>query len=165
MTPTTKINISTMNINNNNKSSPKLFGKSTSLPLIAENAAARFVCCLLCNVYYRWVQSVSCGYATSTLQCHMRPVSYTALLVSPSLPQQKRFSPSVTGEINAQSSHWNNWKMKIASNSAYVQIEMFNFTLPSKPLLCISIFVPTSKTSLCQMPDINVQCKLIIFRQ
>jgi len=42
--------------------------------LAVENALARFVC----NVHYGRVQSFSRGYATSTSQCHMRIIRYTA---------------------------------------------------------------------------------------
>jgi len=66
-------------------------------------------------------------------------------------PKRKKFGPSLTGDINIQSSCWNNGKMKIAYNTAYVQ------TFTGQPLLCISISVPTSKKLLCQMPNITVQ--------
>jgi len=107
-------------------------------------------CTVVPTAICRRVQSLSCGYATSTPQCHMHLVSYIALSDSP-LPEI--FVPSLNGDINAQSSNCNNGKMKIAYNSAYVQIETFNFTFPSKPLLCISIFVPTSV--LCRTRNIN----------
>jgi len=38
-----------------------------------------------------------------------------------------KFAPSLTGDINHQSSHWNNGK--IAGNSAYVQTETLNFNI------------------------------------
>jgi len=57
----------------------------------------------------------------------MHPVHYTALAVLFPLPK-KKFASSLTGDIYAQSSRWNNGKMKIAYNSAYIQIETFNFT-------------------------------------
>jgi len=73
-------------------------------------------------------------YATSTRQCHMRPIRYTALVVL--FPSQKKiFAPSLTGDIHAQSSHWNNGKMKNAYNSAYVQTEMFNFTFAQQAII------------------------------
>jgi len=46
-----------------------------------------------------------------------------------------KFAPSLTGHIHTQSSHWNNGKMKIAYNSAYVQIEMFNFTFDQQAII------------------------------
>jgi len=56
---------------------------------------------------------------------------------------------------------WNNGKQKlpIAPNSAYIQIPS-----PSKPILCICIFVPTSKKSLCQTSNIklcNAHCRRV----
>jgi len=46
----------------------------------------------------------------------------------------------LTGDINAQSSHWNNGKMKIAYNSAYVQIETFNFTFTQHIIIVYGCF-------------------------
>jgi len=43
-------------------------------------------------------------------------------------PQENKFAPSLTEDMNPQSSHWKNWKMKIAYNSAYLQMETLNFT-------------------------------------
>jgi len=53
----------------------------------------------------------------------------------PSLPSKKKFAPSLIGDIYAQSSHWNSWWMKIAYNSAYVQIEMFTFTFAEQAII------------------------------
>jgi len=67
----------------------------------------------------------------------MPPASYTlhyTLAVLFPLPK-KIFAPSLTGDIHTQSSHWNNGKMKIAYNSAYVQIETFNFTFAQKAII------------------------------
>ena len=79
------------------------------------------------NTHCRWVQSLCCRYATSTSQCHMRPIRCIALSSFPHL-KKKKSAPSLTGDINPQSYHWNNGKMKIAYNSAYVQTETLNFT-------------------------------------
>jgi len=73
-------------------------------------------------------------YATSTWQCHMHPIRYTALAVLFPLPKRK-FAPSITGDIHAQSSHCNNGKMKTAYYSAYVQTEMFNFTFAQQAII------------------------------
>jgi len=43
--------------------------------------------------------------------------------------------PSLTGDINAQSSYWNNEKVKIAYNSAYIQTETFNFTFAQHAII------------------------------
>jgi len=51
--------------------------------------------------------------------------------------------------------------MKIAYNSTYVQTETFNFTFAQKAIMCMSIFVRTSKKSLCQTSNINVQADYI----
>jgi len=76
--------------NNNNKLSPKSLGKSVSPPLMAENAFIYFVCYQLCNAHCRRVQSLSCGYATSTPQCHMQPIRYIVLSDSPLLKKNKK---------------------------------------------------------------------------
>jgi len=75
------------------------------------------------------------GYATSTRQGHMRPIRYTALAVLFPLPKKKKFAPSLTRDIHAESSHWNNRKIKIAYNSTYVQIETFNFTFAQQAII------------------------------
>jgi len=46
-----------------------------------------------------------------------------------------KFVPSLTGDINSQSSHWNNGKIKIAYNSAFIQIETFNFTFAQQAII------------------------------
>jgi len=48
--------------------------------------------------------------------------------------KQKKFTPSLTEDINPQSSNWNNGKMKIACNSAYIQTN-FNFSFAQKPAI------------------------------
>jgi len=66
----------------------------------------------------------------------MHPICYTALAVRfLPLREKKKFAPSLTGDINAQSSNWNNGKMKIAYNSAYVQTETFNCTLTPQAII------------------------------
>jgi len=91
----------------------------------------------------------------------MPHASCTLLCAScqPLPPPKKKFSPFLTGDINPQSSHWNNGKMKIAYNSAYIQ-KCLILPSPSNPLLCMSIFVPISKKLLhrtqilnCAMPS------------
>jgi len=49
--------------------------------------------------------------------------------------------------------------MKITYNSAYVQTEMFSFTLAQQAIIMYLYlkFVPTSKKSLCRIPNIKVQ--------
>ena len=48
---------------------------------------------------------------------------------------KKKFAPSINGDIHTQSSHWNNEKMKIAYNSAYIHIETFNFTFAQQAII------------------------------
>ena len=62
----------------------------------------------------------------------MRLISYIALSDS---PPPNYFAPSLTGDINAQSFHWNNGKMKIAHDSAYVQIKTFSFTFDEQAFI------------------------------
>jgi len=67
-------------------------------------------------------------------------------------PSKKKFSPSVTGDIDLQSSHWNNGKMKIAYNSAYVQIEIINFTFAQQAVIVYSLFqLPRNCYAQCQI--------------
>jgi len=47
--------------------------------------------------------------------------------------------------------------MKIARNYAYLQIEILNFTFVWQAVIVYFYFVPTSKISLCRMPNINLQ--------
>jgi len=47
----------------------------------------------------------------------------------------EKCAASLTGDINPQSSHWNNGKMKIAYNSAYVQLETVNFTFNRQAII------------------------------
>jgi len=80
----------------------------------------------LCNTHCREVLSLSHRYATSTLHCHMHPMRYIAdIVLSHPDPRQKKkeICTFPTENINPQSSHWNNGKMKIACSSAYVQTE------------------------------------------
>jgi len=86
------------------------------------------------HVHCRRVQSLSHGYATSILQSRMCDKRYIVLsnLLS---KKQKKLAPSLTGDFNPKSSHWNNGKMKIAHNSAYVQIETFHFTFTEQAVI------------------------------
>jgi len=68
-------------------------GRVTSPSLTAENGLARCMCYYLCNAHCRRVQSLSRRYATSTPQCHVLPIRYTALSVLP----KKKFAPSRWG--------------------------------------------------------------------
>jgi len=47
-------------------------------------------------------------------------------------------------------------KMKIAYNSAYIQIEAFNFAFTQQAII-VYIFVPPSNKSLCRTLNIKVQ--------
>ena len=80
-------------------------------------------------------------------------VSYT-LRCDVRFPQIKK--KCATGDINPKSSHWNNGKMKIAYNSAYIQVETVNFTITLHAVI-VYFSVPTSKKSLCRTPNISVQ--------
>jgi len=74
--------------------------------------------------------SATCIYATSTGQCHMRPIRYTVVAVRsplchPPHPPKKKFANFLTREINLQRSNWNNEKMKIACNYIAFKARMF----------------------------------------
>jgi len=80
-------------------------------------------------------------------------------------PPKKKFAASLTRDINSQSSHWNNgkMKMKIAYNSACAQTETFNFTFVQQAVH-MYFFVPTSEKLLCRTPNIklrNVHCRRV----
>jgi len=65
----------------------------------------------------------------------MRPIHYDMLCCPIPLPfPQKEICP-LTRDINPQSSQWNSRKMNIAYNSAYVQIETFNFTFAQQAVV------------------------------
>jgi len=105
--------------------------------LRAENALGHFVRVLLaaqCPLQTSPVTQPRVCYIHSVM--HMRLISYTAF--SDSHPD-KTFAPSLTGDINAQSSHWNSGKMKSAYDSAYVQIETLNFTF-AQQAFTVSLF-------------------------
>jgi len=82
--------------------------------------------------------ATSCTMPTADESNHkavsmLHPYRSTACVVYATLhclipPPPKKHFPSKTGDINPQSSHWNNGKMKITCNSAYVWTETFNFT-------------------------------------
>ena len=68
----------------------------------------------------------------------MHPIHYSVLAVwlcSAPPQKKKKFVLSLTGDINPQSSQWNNGKTKIAYNSTYVQIEIFNFTFGQQSII------------------------------
>jgi len=93
---------------------------------------------------------LSCGYATSTLQCRIHPIRYITLS-----DPTKEFVPSLTGDINPQKFPFTQWKNE--NNSAYVQTN-FKFHLRPASRYCVFLsFVPTSKKSLCWTLNINVQ--------
>jgi len=105
---------------------PEVIGKSASLPLTA--ALARFVRVLLavqCPLQTTPITQPRVRYI-HTVVPHVFYKLHCAVRLSS--PHQKKICLSLTGDINAQSFHWNNAKMKIAYNFAYVQIETFNFT-------------------------------------
>jgi len=70
-------------------------------------------------------------------------VLYVTLLTlhCPIPPKEKKSAPSITGYINPQSSNWNNGKMKIACNCAYVQTETFKFHLCLASFYCVFLYL------------------------
>jgi len=60
----------------------------------------------------------------------MRPIRYIGDndIALSHLPKVKEICPSITEDMNTQSSHWSNGKMKITCNSACVQTETLNVT-------------------------------------
>jgi len=68
----------------------------------------------------------------------MPQAPYTLHCASCSIPPPKKEIcpfPNWSGDIRTQNSHWNNGKMKIAYNSASVQIETFNFTFAQQAII------------------------------
>ena len=63
----------------------------------------------------------------------MHLIHYIALSDSPL--QKKKLAPPLNGDINPQSSDWNNIKMNTAYNSAYIQIETFNLTFAQQAVI------------------------------
>jgi len=74
--------------------------------------------------------------AMGTLHPHGNATCILYVTLRCAIPPPK-FAPSLTGDINPQSSHWNHGKMKTAYDSAYIQKRSI-LPSPSKPLLCIS---------------------------
>jgi len=89
------------------------------------------------NAHCRRVQSLSRGYATSIPQCHMRSICYIAdiTLSHPPKKKIKEIFPSLAEDINPQSFHWNNGKMKIACNSACVHTQTLSFTVARQAII------------------------------
>jgi len=69
-------------------------------------------------------------HASYTLHCASCPIP----------PFKKKFALSLTGDIHAKSSHRNSGKMKIAYNSAYVQIETFSFAFAQQAIIVYVYF-------------------------
>jgi len=90
--------------------------------------------------------------AVGTLHLHHSATCILyVILRSPISPsQKKKCAPSLTGDINFRSSHWNNGKMKIAYNFAFQQAVIAYFY----------IFVLISKKLLCRTPNINALSRL-----
>jgi len=72
--------------------------------------------------------------ATGTLHRNGNATYVTLRYLSYPSPK-KKFASSLTGDINVHSSHWNNGKMKIVYNSAYVHIETSNFTFAPQAII------------------------------
>jgi len=106
---------------------------------------------MLRNAHCRRVQSLSRGYATSTSQCHMRPIRYIAdiVLSYPPPSKKKKFVSSLTEDINPLTSHWNNGKMKIACNSAYIQTETLNFIFAWQTLIVYFYICSNHRRGYC----------------
>jgi len=61
-----------------------------------------------------------------------------------------------------QSSHWNNGKMKIVYNTAYVQIETFDFTFAPKAIIVHGCLCANfQEITMPRMPNIKVQSKQV----
>jgi len=78
-------------------------------------------------------------------------ILYVALRCPIPPPKKKKFAPSLTGDINRQSSHWNNGKMKIAYNCAYVQKETFKFHLAWQAI--VVLFLCLFNLQVIAMPN------------
>jgi len=78
--------------------------------------------------------------ATGTLHPHHRLCSATCVLYITLLTlhcplKKKEICPFPNWRYKPQCSHWNNGKMKIACNSAYVQTETLNFTFARQAII------------------------------
>jgi len=73
--------------------------------------------------------------------------------------------PSLTEDINPQSSNWNNGKIKIAYKSTFVQIETFNFTFAQQSLIVYFHFCSNfPEITICRRPNIklrNAYCRRV----
>jgi len=84
---------------------------------------------------------------------------YTVVSDSPP-PPKKKYASSLTGDINPQSSHWNNEKMKIADNSAYIQIKTLNFTFAQQAVV-VYFYLCSNFQEITSPPPIISECTLI----
>jgi len=115
-----------------NKSSPKSLGKSALLPLMTEWNCLLHV---LLGMQYP-LQTNPVTQPRICCICMAVPHASSMLHCAARFPhQKKKFAPSLTGDINPQSSHWKNGKIKIAYNSAYFQIETFNCTFAQQAVI------------------------------
>ena len=114
-----------------NKSFPESFGKSASPSFTEEIALARFVC--YCCTVPTADESNHSAAVTLHARCSATYVIYVTLRVRS--PQITEICPFLSGDINPQISHWNNGKMKITYNSAYVQIKTLNFTFTQQAVI------------------------------
>jgi len=69
-------------------------------------------------------------------------------------PNKHEICPFLTGDTNPQSCHWNNGKTKTAYNSAYVQIETYNFTFAQQ--VAVVYFYLCSNFQDIAMPNIKL---------
>jgi len=89
----------------------------------------------------------------------MWQVSYTLnCAVQFPIPSLKRkFATSLTEDINAKRSHWNNGKVNIAYNSAYVQIETCSFTFIQQALIVYFYLCSNFQEITILMPNIKLR--------
>ena len=145
-----------------NKSSPKSFEKSALLPSW-QRMDWPALCATSCTIPTADETNHS---ATGTLHPHAnaRCVQYVILhcLITP-IPS--KIVSSLTGDINSQSSQMEQWKMKIAYNTAYVQIETVNFTFAQPSKLSLCIFYICSNFQDIAMPNVKIKLRVAHCRQ
>jgi len=81
----------------------------------------------------------------------MRALHYAVLPdFQPPTKKQKKFAPSLTEDINHQSSHWNNGKMKTACNSVHIQTETLNLTFAQQAVIVYCYICSNHRSGYCR---------------
>jgi len=92
----------------------------------------------------------------------MHPTHYIAYIaLSDPPPKNNKFAPFITGDTSHRSTHWDNGKMKISCDSAYVQTETLNFIFARQTIMVY--FYLCSNFQETAMPNAKYECTSRLF--